>query len=192
MKYPFDCITEFIFVEDKLPNSSCDVILVPGGSRPELIKKAVEIYKKGMGRYIIVSGSYNPKIPNFASEAEYLKTIALEEGIPQDAIICEEKATNTYENALFSLEKAKEYSLDIGTVILVCKTFHSRRALFTYQKVFPKQTDFYVQSIADERNILADNWYKNEETIKIVMGEVAKMGKYFQQDIYELYKKGSI
>lgn len=191
MGYPFDSITDFIFVPEELPGAPCDAILIPGGSRPELMKKAAELYKNGKGRYIIVSGAYNFKIPAYKTEAEYLKSIALNEGIPQEAIICEEKATNTYENALFSLEKAKEHKLNVDNVILICKTFHSRRALFTYQKVFPQQSRFYVQCITDERYILADNWYKNVESIKLVMGEVEKMEKYFQSDIYELYKKGN-
>lgn len=64
--------------------------------------------------------------------------------------------------------------------ILVCKAYHSRRALLTYQSMFPKNTDFFVASVPDKRDITKDNWYLDEEKIKIVMGEVVKIGKYFE------------
>ncbi|WP_433921071.1 hypothetical protein [Paenibacillus taichungensis] len=34
MSYPFDCITEFMFFETTM--DSADVIMVPGGSHPQL------------------------------------------------------------------------------------------------------------------------------------------------------------
>lgn len=189
MNYPFDCITRLIFVENEPPAKPCEVLLIPGGSHPQLMEKAAELYKNGLARYILVSGHYNPKIPDYPSEAAFLKSLALAEGVPSEAVICEEKAANTYENALFSYEEMQSRGLDVHQVILVCKAYHSRRALFTYQKVFPSRTQFYVETVADKRNITRENWYKNEETIKIVMGEVEKMGKYFTDDILPMYIK---
>lgn len=46
MKYPFDCISDFIFVVDDIEPS--DIILIPGGSHPQLMEKAVELYIKGL------------------------------------------------------------------------------------------------------------------------------------------------
>lgn len=190
MRYPFDCITNFIFVENETSVSPCDVILIPGASHPQLMQKAVELYKNGMARYILVSGSKNSNIPDYSSEAAFLKSVALKEGIPEEVIICEEAATNTYENALFSYEVMKSRGLDVSRVILVCKAYHGRRALFTYQKVFPSDTQFYVEAVPDKRNITRDNWYKNEEHVNLVMSEVEKMGKYFADDILQMYLQG--
>lgn len=186
---PFDCITDFIFVDNTASISPCDVILVPGGSHPQLMQKAAEIYRKGLAKYILVSGSKNKKLPNYPSEAAFLKEIAVKEGIPEDAIICEDKATNTYENALFSYEEIRRRGLDADKVILISKSYHSRRALFTYQKVFPATTKFFVASVTDNRGITRDNWFTKEEYVKIVMGEVEKMGKYFGEDILPMYLK---
>ncbi len=51
MAYPFDCITEFMFVETAL--EPADVILVPGGSHPQLMERAADLYHQGMAPYIL-------------------------------------------------------------------------------------------------------------------------------------------
>jgi hypothetical protein len=71
MNYPFDCITDFIFVENEL--SFCDIILIPGGSHPQLMEKAVELLEMGMAKYILPSGGKNNKLPDYRNEAEFLK-----------------------------------------------------------------------------------------------------------------------
>lgn len=42
MDYPFDCITDFIFVKNEKPTPPCDVILIPGGSHPQLMQGAIK------------------------------------------------------------------------------------------------------------------------------------------------------
>ena len=189
MDYPFDCITDFIFVKNEKPTPPCDVILIPGGSHPQLIQRAIELYQKGMAKYILVSGGENRKIPDYPSEAQFLKSIAVKEGVLSEAIICEEKARNTYENAVYSYEIIRDQDLDDKNVILVCKEYHSRRALFTYQKVFPAYTEFFVEPVTDIKGLSRDNWYTKDEYIKTVIGEVEKMGKYFSDDILPMYMR---
>ena len=189
MNYPFDCITDFIFVKNEKPTPLCDVILIPGGSHPQLMQRAIELYKKSMAKYIIVSGGENHKIPDYLSEAEFQKSIAISEGVPQEAVLCDEKARNTYENAVYSYEIMKDQALDDKKVILVCKEYHSRRALFTYQKVFPAYTEFFVEPVTDAKGLSRDNWFTKDEYIKTVMGEVEKMGKYFSEDILPMYMR---
>lgn len=73
--------------------------------------------------------------------------------------------------------------MPIKSVILVCKAYHSRRALLTYQSVFPIDINFYVSSVIDKRGISKDNWFLNEDSIRIVMNEVTKIGNYFEDKI---------
>jgi len=65
----------------------------------------------------------------------------------------------------------------------VCKAYHSRRALLTYQSVFPSNINFYIALIIDKRGISNDNWFLNEDSISIVMNEVVKIGSYFEDKI---------
>ena len=182
MIYSTDFITDFIFVETEI--TPCDVILVPGGSRPQLAERAAELYKNGMAKYILFSGRANQKIPEYFSEAEYLKSIAVGLGVHVENIICEHEAAHTFENAEFSLALLKKMNFKIDRVILVCKAFHSRRALLTYQYLFPKTTEFLVASTVENRGLKKENWTTKSEYVKIVMSEVEKIGKYFNDKIF--------
>ena len=176
-----DFITNFIFVESNpVP---CQVILVPGGSRPQLAEKAAELYHQGMAQYILFSGHANYRIPDYSSEAEYLKSIAVSLGVPTGRILCEPKASHTFENAAFSLDILRKHGFALDQFILVCKGFHSRRALLTYQYTFPATTRFYVATTEDSLNPARDTWTTQEKYIKLVMGEVEKIGKYFSDKI---------
>lgn len=178
MRYPFDCISELIFVKTEI--QVADIILVPGGSHPQLMEKAVELYKQGLAPYILPSGSYNPKLPEYNSEWEFLKSIGVKLGIPEEKILKEDQAKHTFENARFSWKLIKENKLPVKKAILVCKAYHSRRALLTYQSVFPNDIEFCVAYVPDKREIRKDNWFLDEEKTKIVMSEVVKIGKYFE------------
>lgn len=187
MNYPFDCISELVFVHTEI--QSADIILVPGGSHPQLMEKAAELYKKGLAPYILPSGSVNPKIPEYNSEWEFLKCLGVKLGVPEEKILKEDRARNTFENAEFSLKVIKESNLPVKKAILVCKAYHSRRALLTYQLLFPKDIEFIVVTVPDKRRIEKDNWFLDEEKIKIVMGEVVKIGKYFKDHIKKFHDK---
>jgi len=176
-----DSITDFIFVDNVITQS--DIILIPGGSHPQLAEKAAELYRQGMAKYILVSGHANPNIPDYSSEADYLKSIAISMGVPSEAIVCEHKASNTFENAEFSLALIKSKGLNVEKAIIVCKAFHSRRSLLTYEYVFPNETKFLVSTITDKRGLNKDNWTTKQEHINMVMSEVEKIGRYFRDKI---------
>lgn len=181
MRYPFDCISELVFVKTEIQKS--DIILVPGGSHPQLMEKAAELYNHGLASYVLPSGGFNFKIPEYNSEWEFLRLIGVRLGIPEEKILKEDQAKHTFDNAELSWKVIKENNLSVKSAILVCKEYHSRRALLTYQLVFPKDIEFFVASVPDKREITKDNWFLDEEKIDIVMGEVVKVGKYFRQYI---------
>lgn len=178
---PFDCISDLIFVETGV--EVADVILIPGGSHPQLMEKAVELYNNSLATYILPSGGVNPKLPNYESEWEYLKDIGISLGVPEEVILKEDQASNTFENAELSWKVLQKLDRPIRKAILVCKAYHTRRALLTYQSNFPLDVQFYVSPVVDKRGISKDTWFLDSENINIVMGEVEKIGKYFKDKI---------
>lgn len=95
----------------------------------------------------------------------------------------EDKAKNTFENASFSLEVLRSNGIYTKKVILVCKAYHSRRALLTYQTAFPKGTEFFVSPIIERTEITKNNWFLTEDRIKRIMKEVEKISNYFGSHI---------
>lgn len=186
MKYPFNCITNLIFVEhEPVP---ADIILIPGGSRSQLIEKAIKLYQQGFAPYILPSGGANKKLPNWENEWKYMQNIILTKGISKKAVLKEDQAKHTFNNAALSWQVIQEKNLKIKKVLLVCKAHHSRRALLTYQTAFPSNVEFIVCPIIDEREIKKDNWFLDEVKIKIVMNEVEKIGQYFAKHTTSVVK----
>lgn len=106
-------------------------------------------------------------------------------GVPEDVILKENKARHTFENAQLSWEVLKKNNIDVKKVILVCKSYHSRRALLTYQQAFPLSVEFYPSTVTDSRGVTKDNWFLNPESTSLIMGEVVKIGKYFEYEIFK-------
>ncbi|MBA2177023.1 YdcF family protein [Halobacillus locisalis] len=181
MSYPFDCITDFIFVETEI--SPADVILVPGADHPELMKKAADLFKNDMAPYILPSGGYKPHVGT--TEWEYLRKVGMENGVPPEFILKEDEAQHTLENARYSLDVLKSNGIPHGKVIIVCKACHSRRALMCYQEAFPRNTKFMVSPVVGRFGITKENWFTTEVGIRRTMTEVEKIGQYFGDFIPE-------
>ncbi len=177
MIYPFDCITDFIFVET--PLAQADVILIPGGSHPQVMERAAALYHQGLAPYILPSGGSNPRLHENPSEWDFLRAVGERAGVPSGAILKEDRAQNTLENAQFSLHVLEQHKIAVRAAILVCKAYHSRRAWLTYQAVFAPGTRFMVAPVPDRRGISRDNWFLSNGSIRVVMGEVERIGRYF-------------
>ncbi|QHW35018.1 YdcF family protein [Paenibacillus rhizovicinus] len=179
MPNPFDCITEFMFFETDMQPS--DVILIPGGSHPQLMERAAELYRQGLAPYILPSGGSNPKLQS--TEWAFLREVGLALGIPDSAILKEDQAKNTFENARYSWEVLQRQGIRPRKAILACKSYHARRALLTYQVEFPTDVAFYISPVTDKTQTTKDNWFLDESKIHDVMSELTKVGQYFKHHI---------
>ncbi|WP_135554838.1 YdcF family protein [Paenibacillus cymbidii] len=184
MSSPFDCITDFMFYETEIGPS--DVVLIPGGSHPQLMERAEMLYHKGIASLILPSGGATSHVET--TEWEYLRNVGVSLGVPSEAILKEDRATNTFENSRFSFEVLQQQGLTPKKVVLVCKNYHARRALLTYQIDFPRETVFYVSPVIDKTGTSKDNWYLEENKIGCVMNELEKVGKYFKHHIHNWVK----
>ena len=68
------------------------------------------------------------------TEASHLRRLAVLQGVPEDAIITEECATNTLENALRTLPILQ--ALSIRAVTVVTSDYHLPRARLFFEAVF--------------------------------------------------------
>lgn len=188
-------IKNFIFVEDK--PQKVDAIFLPGGSHPEQPEYAAELYRKGYAKWLIPSGGVSVKRDrwpgvrskadvyngNYQSDCEFFTDVFLKNGMPADVIVGEDKSGHTRDNAFFSRMAVDEKGVEIKTAIIVCKAFHARRCLMLYQMAFPDTTFFVCPVVC--MGITKDNWYKSEQGINRVLGELARCGNQFVGDIKE-------
>lgn len=184
-------ITDFIFMDDA--PEKCDIILIPGTSKSAITEKAAELYRDGYAPYVMPSGQYSSSLGRFAAENidntryvgeyatdfEYCKHILMENGVPESAILREDRATNSMENAMYSAQAVKDTGIEVKRAIICCQAFHARRAFLSYACHFG-DTELIVVSTATQ-GITRDDWFKSEKGYKKVMGEVVKCGVYFKE-----------
>lgn len=188
-------ITNFIFIEDK--PQKVDAIFLPGGSHPEQPEYAAKLYLKGYAKWLVPSGGISVKRDkwpgvrskadiyngDYQSDCDFFTDVFIKNGVPSDVIVGEDKSGHTRDNAFLSRMVVYEKGIEIKTAIIVCKAFHARRCLMLYQMAFP-DTKFYVCPVVC-MGITKDNWYKSEQGIDRVLGELARCGNQFVGDIKE-------
>ncbi|MDP4091691.1 MAG: YdcF family protein [Bacillota bacterium] len=184
-----DDITEFIFLENG--PEPADIIFIPGGSYAEIAERAAELWTAGYSKLILPSGRYSVKRGYFpgplsktdkynakyTTEWEFLKGVLVRNGVDETAVLKEEQAENTYENAIYSKKVTDECNLNIRKAIICCKAFHARRCLMYYQLLYP-ETEILICP-ADTQGIGRENWYKSEKGIDRVLGELMRCGGQF-------------
>lgn len=120
--------------------SDCIVVL-GGGVMPEgnLTATSLErtvsgavFYRKGLAPKIILSTGVAQKRPPYFSEAKTMKKTLLDLGVPEEAIILEEKSSRTAENARETAQMMKK--LGYQNALLVTSTTHMRRSLLSFKK----------------------------------------------------------
>ncbi|MDO4649251.1 MAG: YdcF family protein [Eubacteriales bacterium] len=182
-------IEEYIFVEGE--PQKADVIFVPGNGFPQMAERAAKLYREGFAPFVLPSGRYSVTLGKFVgvqqkievyhkdyrTEWEFLKDVLMMNGVPEKAILKEDCATYTYENAVNSRKVTDREGIEVRKAILCCRNYHARRALKYYQLLYP-ETEFYV-SACDLDGIRRDNWRETEAGIDAVMGEVSRIAKQF-------------
>ncbi len=131
-----------------------DVIIVLGaGLRPDgrpgpaLTRRslqAADLWREGIARNVICTGGQAESFPR--SEADACREILRIQGLPQSAILLEDKSRSTEENALFSTQLMAEHGWT--SAVLVSDSYHMLRAgwLFTQQDV-----EAYASPVPAER-----------------------------------------
>lgn len=187
-------VTDFIFVEDA--PEKADVIFVPGSRKIENAIRAAELYKAGYAPYVLPSGRFSTVYGRFKgvpekyaadypdeyeTEWEFFRAVLLRHGVPESAILREDQATYTWENAQFSRDVLAKQGLPCGKAILCCHAFHARRALLYYSAAMP-ETRFIVCP-AETPGYTRHDWHLTEKGRQRVMGEVQRLGS----QVYEVF-----
>ncbi|MDD6771627.1 MAG: YdcF family protein [Inconstantimicrobium porci] len=183
-------ISNFVFISDELKKS--DIIFVPGNSSPQMAEKAAQLYKEDLAPLILPSGRYSnikgyfdaPKSKSeiyngtYNTEFEFLKDVLIKNDVPSSAILKEDRAQYTYQNALFSKEVTDKLGLKIKHCIICCKSYHARRCLMYYEKVY-QDAEIMICPV-DIDNITKENWYKTNKGIETVLGEFKRCGEQLE------------
>jgi len=117
-----------------IADTECDVadaiVVVSGGDTQARTTEGIKLYQQGWAPYLILSGAAQDK--SGPSNAAAMKLQAEESGIPASAILIDEQAENTQENAENTQSIFKAH--DFHDIILVTSGYHQRRASLEFNK----------------------------------------------------------
>lgn len=112
------------------------------------ITHALQLYRMGKIKKILITGGQGLNPVNPQSEAELLQRFLIMTGVPSEDVMIEDQAKNTAQNAQFTKTFLEEKGIDTDQeFLLITSAFHMYRAKGCFDKVglktetFP--TDYY-------------------------------------------------
>lgn len=156
------------------PPEKSDFILVLGCHDLRVPDHAVSLYFAGLADLIVCTGGYGKMTEGVfpRPEGELFAERCLRLGVPADAVIIENRSTNTGENFVFSkgLVTGKR-------AVAVCKPYMARRALATGRMQWPGiQWSVSVPDIPFELYSPDEDSLKSE--IELMVGDLQRLRVY--------------
>ena len=144
---------------DQVPAGGCIIVLGGAVGAPipprvdidlsgavDRVYKTAELYRAGKAPYVIVTGGNQPWSKSGPAEAELIRDLLMQWGVPEDSIFLEGSSRNTRENAIYS--KNIINAINCEAPLLVTSAAHMPRALAAFNSagisVTPVTTDVQV------------------------------------------------
>ncbi len=147
-----------------------DIIIVLGSpSTPDCkpstilkdrIDKGIALYKKGIANKILFTGS---SVHNACTEADVMFKYAILNGIPENSIVKESRAKNTYQNAFYSVAYMQKNNLK--TAAIVTSPPHVKRSCIVFSKFDVKFNMFGAEKPKNASRVGMLFWYMGERMI---------------------------
>ena len=166
-----------------------DCILVLGSLDTRTAERGADIYMQGYAPIIIFSGGLGKLTKDVwaGTEADLFATIALDKGVPREAIFIENKSTNTGENILFTQQLLKEKNLNLQSFIVVQKPYMERRSYATFKKHWPDK-DLLVTSPLLSFEEYPNNDIPVEKLINMMVGDLQRI-KLYPEKGFQVYQE---
>lgn len=107
---------------------------------------AYELYRTGKVKKLLLTGGTGSLLQNRPGEAARTAELLKRLGLPDSAIIVENKSRNTWENAAFSAELIQQQP-GKPSCLLLTSAYHMRRAAACFEKAGVRFTPFSVDYI---------------------------------------------
>jgi len=179
-------VGRFLVVADK--PAPAEVLVVLSGDRGERLEYAFRLYQEGLADRLLLSGG-----PLYAdlTEADLLRRHALMLGVPEYKIIMEPRATNTYQNALYSREMMEYYGLD--SAIVISSPYHMRRVRALFDEVYRGSDIRLVYLPVEDSWFDPERWWESAAGRRVVLAEYLRLTMLVLPEQWRafLYRRGT-
>jgi uncharacterized SAM-binding protein YcdF (DUF218 family) len=108
--------------------------------------------------------------------ASYMREQAIQQDVPQTAILVEDEALHTRENAEYVLAVLQAHQM--SRIILVTSPFHQLRTYLTFAKVFQPYNIAILNYYANADEWHPATWFLSKEHRKLVNSEIERINIY--------------
>ena len=157
-------------VEDQLQPSDAIIVLSDDNFYGDRATRASQVFREGMAPLVVASGR---RLRPRAGIAELMEHDLIERGVPTEKILrVPHDAENTKEEAgaLAQVAAQKKWK----SVIIVTSNYHTRRARYIFEKVFPPGIVIRVTGARDGE-FDPDRWWEKRVSIKRFVHEIGGM-----------------
>lgn len=160
----FLCAGRFLPVSEAPKQADVIIILSGGGGR---VEQGVQLFQKGYAPQLLLSNA-----KEITGPAGDMRETALSLGIPESAILTEDAAESTYQNAQLTLPIMKQKGLK--SAIVVSSDFHMRRVKFIFDHVYRK-SGIELTYIGEDSGYNAKAWWSDRYSRETTFNEYIKM-----------------
>jgi uncharacterized SAM-binding protein YcdF (DUF218 family) len=157
-------------IEDALDKADALIILGDDNFYADRATRGAQLFREGKALVVVASGR---RLRPNAGIAELMEHDLVERGVPRDKIVrFAHDADSTLEQAraLARLVKEKKWR----SVMVVTSNFHTRRARYIFQHVFPQGMEVRIASARDG-DFDPEHWWEKRKSIKELTSEFAGM-----------------
>ena len=157
----------------------CDLIWALGSLDLRVADRVAQLWHEGMAPLIVMSGG----LGNFTEEifdkpeADLFAERAMELGVPEEAILIENRSTNTGENVQFTRRLLEGRGISVNRVIAVQKPNMERRTFATISKQW-EELEVKVTSPQLSMEKYCNEVVPKEMLIHIMVGDLQRIMKY--------------
>ncbi|WP_022943256.1 YdcF family protein [Psychromonas hadalis] len=172
-------IWDYHLLHHSLKKSDC--IFVLGSNDIRVAQRGAELYLAGFAPLLIFSGAIGKLTEGkfTCSEAQYFSNIAIKMGVPESAILIEDKATNTGENISLTMALLKEKKLKPASYIVVQKPFMERRAFAVFKHYLP-EPELIITSPQISYQDYANADLSHDDILNVMVGDLQRIREYPQ------------
>jgi len=147
------------------------IVVISGDEALARYRDGVRLYKAGWAPRLIFSGA---AWDGTHSNAEVMRGLAIDDGVPASAILVDPTGDDTYGNAVHTRSLMIEHGLD--SAILVTSPYHLQRAILTFRGVYGGTGIRVIGRSAPDGEWRKTSWWMNPETRALTMRELEKLG----------------
>lgn len=178
---PLQVIWDYLCLNQRPEPADC--IIGFGNFNTDIARRAAQLYHHGLADRILFTGGLGRNTEGLLPEPEAVRfaRVAMECGVPREAILLEDRSTNTRDNILFTRALLAEHGLDKGRLLGVHQPFMERRITAAMGVYWP-EARFSVTSpqvtIPEYLERAKQQGISENASVSVIVGDFQRMDLY--------------